>query len=281
MKRIPRVAAIHDLSGLGRCSLTVILPVLSVLGTQCCPLTTAVLSAHMGFPMEEGSFCDLTPQLAQSMRHWEVLDTSVDAVYSGFLGSAHQMDITANFMRKSKEKGAFLLVDPVMADHGKVYHSYTEDMCKKMIDLAQMADLITPNLTEAAILLGEDYQAVPTTGAGIARWVERLSADGRRSVILTGVSGGDGLVGAACYDSQTGQADLVLTQAEPGQFPGTGDLFASVVLGEVLRGSSLISATRKAVDFVRTCVAHTLELETATRDGVEFEPLLGSLIQTK
>lgn len=280
MNRTPRVAAVHDLSGLGRCSLTVVLPVLSAMGAQCCPLPTAVLSAHTAFPAsKQASFRDLTGEMEQTVRHWQELHANFDAIYSGFLGSAGQIDVLRRLIDSFRRKETLVLVDPVMGDHGRLYRTYTPEMCALMGDLAGQADIITPNLTEAAILLGEEYQNVPTSQAGMEAWLTRLSQGGKRSVVVTGVSFTPGMVGAGCFDRQGGRIRFAMARQEQGQFSGTGDLFAAVVLGSLLRGEPLADAMARAVDFIQQCVARTLAAGTPLLDGVQFEPLLGGLME--
>ena len=175
MNRTPKVAAVHDLSGLGRCSLSVILPVLSVMGAQCCPLPTAVLSAHTAFPAPEvAAFQDLTGAMEQTLVHWEALHTSFDAIYSGFLGSLQQIDVLQSLIHRLRRKETLVLIDPVMGDHGRVYRTYTPEMCEQMIRLAAEADLITPNLTEAALLLGEPFHRIPTTSGSLCKGEQSL-----------------------------------------------------------------------------------------------------------
>ncbi|NCB62909.1 MAG: pyridoxamine kinase [Clostridia bacterium] len=279
MNHTPKVAAIHDLSGLGRCSLTVVLPVLSAMGIQCCPLPTAVLSAHTAFPASEhASFRDLTGEVARSAEHWKELGVAFDAIYSGFLGSAQQIGVLRSFITSFRKENTVVLVDPVMGDNGRPYRTYTPEMCSLMKDLSAEADIITPNLTEAALLLGEDFRAIPATQAGTGEWLKRLSMDGRRSVVLTGVSFTPGMVGAGCYECRGGRVRFAMAQQEPAQFSGTGDLFASVTLGALLRGAALDDATARAVDFVRQCVHRTLAVGAPLLDGVQFEPLLRELM---
>ena len=154
MKRAPRIAAIQDISGFGRCSTTVVLPVLAAMGGECCPLLTACLSAHTAFPAsEKATFLDLTGQMAGTAAHWAELGVTFDAIYSGFLGSAGQIGLIEDFYRQFRREGTLVLVDPVMGDHGKPYRTYTPELCGRMRDLAAQADVITPNLTEAALLL--------------------------------------------------------------------------------------------------------------------------------
>jgi pyridoxine kinase len=240
MNKTPRVAAAHDMSGLGRCSLTVILPVLSVMGAQCCPLQTAYLSAHTAFPVSsEAAFCDLTGAMRRTVRHWAELGTEFDAT---------------------------------------IYRTYTPEMCSLMCLLAEKADLITPNLTEAAILLGEEYENIPHDEAAYRGWLTRLSLRGSRSVVITGATLEPGMVGAASFCRETGEFDFSMDREERGEFSGTGDLFAAVLLGALLRGEKLPAAAARAVAFIRRCAAHTLELGTPLLEGVQFEQLLGGLI---
>ena len=279
MNLTPRVAAVHDMSGLGRCSLTVALPVLSAMGAQCCPLPTAVLSAHTAFPASHlATFLDLTDEMERMLLHWRKLHVSFDAIYSGFLGSERQIGILHRLLSEFRRKETLVLVDPVMGDHGKVYRTYTPEMCRLMGELAAGADLITPNLTEAAILLGEDYSSVPTGQAGMERWLTRLSLEGRRSVVITGVSFAHGPGGAGCFDRGSGKIRFAMARQEHGEFSGTGDLFASVLLGASLRGETLADATARAVDFIQKCVSRTLAAGTPVLDGVQFEPLLKELV---
>lgn len=279
MNKTPRVAAAHDMSGLGRCSLTVIIPVLSVMGAQCCPLQTAYLSAHTAFPeSSESAFCDLTSAMRQTVKHWAELHTDFDAIYSGFLGSGEQISILQDCIDTFRTGETIILVDPVMGDHGKIYRTYTSDMCRRMCLLAEKADLITPNLTEAAILLGEEYTAVPRGEEGFRGWLKRLSLGGRRSVVITGASLESGMVGAASFSRENGEIAFSMDREEHGEFSGTGDLFAAVLLGALLRGEKLPASAARAVSFVRRCAAYTLELGTPLLDGVQFEHLLSEII---
>ena len=279
MALAPRIAAIQDISGFGRCSMTVILPVLAAMGGQCCPLPTAYLSAHTAFPASDhATFLDMTGQMAGTAAHWAELGVTFDAIYSGFVGSAGQIALIEDFYRRFRTGGSLILVDPVMGDHGKPYRTYTPDMCRRMGGLAAQADVITPNLTEAALLLGEPYESRPGEEQGLRRWLERLSLGGGRSVVLTGVSLGPGQIGAGFFDRTTGETGFAMAHQEPAQYPGTGDLFASVVLGALLRGETLARAAHRGADFVQRCVARTLALGTPILEGVQFEPLLGELM---
>ena len=273
----PRIAAIHDLSCFGRCSLTIALPVLSAMGCQCCPLPTALLSAHTGFP--GNTFLDLTVEMGRIADHWAAMDLQFDAIYSGFLGSADQVDTVARFFDTFKKSDTAVIVDPVMGDHGTAYRTCTPELCRGMRVLAENSDVITPNLTEAALLLDRPYEEVRQADA--YEVVRRLSVGGRRSVVLTGYFSEPGQTGALCFDRDSGESKAVQTPREPQDFSGTGDLFASVLAGGVARGVPLFQAAQAAADFVRDCIARTLAEGLTEQDGVDFEPLLGQLTSSK
>lgn len=273
----PRIAAIHDLSCFGRCSLTIALPVLSAMGCQCCPLPTALLSAHTGFP--GNTFLDLAAEMGRIAEHWAAMDLQFDAIYSGFLGSADQVDTVARFFDTFKKSDTAVIVDPVMGDHGTAYRTCTPELCRGMRVLAENSDVITPNLTEAALLLDRPYEEIRQSDA--YEVVRRLSLGGRRSVVLTGYSSESGQTGALCFDRDSGESKAVQTPREPQDFSGTGDLFASVLAGGVARGVPLFQAAQAAADFVCDCIARTLAEGLTEQDGVDFEPLLGQLTSSK
>ena len=272
----PRVAAIHDMSGFGRCSLTVAMPILSAMGIQCCPLPTAFLSTHTG-GFEGFTFLDMTDELPKVAAHWKSLHLDFQAIYSGFLGSERQIAMVEDFLREFRGADTAAVIDPVMGDHGAVYRTYTPAMCAGMARLVELADVITPNLTEAALLLGVPYEELPAGEAGCRETVERLSLDGRRSVVLTGASTAPELTGAMCFDARTGRTEAIQTRRVPQEFHGTGDVFASVLTGALVQGAALSDAARQAVDFVRACAERTARAGIPMREGVEFEPLLGLL----
>jgi len=273
MNKTPRIAAIHDLSGFGRCSLTVVMPTVSAMGVQCCPLPTAYLSTHTG-GFEGNTFLDMTEDMAAAMAHWESLQLRFDAVYTGFMGRAEQMVYAADFIKNSRARGALAIVDPVMGDHGRLYRTYTKEMCAAMIALADEADVIVPNRTEAAILLGTDYDSLGEDRSAVAQMVSALSKGGRRSVVLTGVSLEEGMTGAFCYDRDSGKCAYTSAPFVGRAFHGTGDLFASVLSAALVKGESLFDASQKAADFVRLCAEHTAPQNIPAREGIDFEPML-------
>ena len=268
----PRVAAIHDLSCFGRCSLTIALPVLSAMGCQCCPLPTALLSAHTGF--SGGSFLDLTDEMQRIADHWAQIGIRFDGIYSGFLGSAAQIGMVERFITHFRGSG-LVVIDPVLGDHGQAYRTCTQELCDGMRQLARSADVITPNLTEAALLLGLPYEAVQTADAFTV--IHQLSMNERRSVVLTGYSAKAGQTGALCFDRADGSVQAVQVPRVPRDFSGTGDLFTSVLTGAMVKGASLVQAAQIAADFVRSCAARTLAAGNTDGEGVDFEPLLGRL----
>lgn len=274
----PCVATIHDLSCFGRCSLTVAMPVLSAMGIQCCPIPTALLSTHTG-GFEGYSFLDTTVEMEKIAAHWQALNLHFQGVYSGFLGSEAQMSVVADFIRDFRKDDTIVVVDPVMGDNGQAYKTYTPAMCTGMWRLAAVADVITPNLTEAAILLGEPYERLKTDEAGSREIVERLSLNGQRSVVLTGYSETPETVGAMCFDCKSGKSKAVQVERVPQNFHGTGDLFASVLTGALMQGKDLVPSAKQAAEFVRVCVERTAAEEIPKRNGVDFEPLLKLLMK--
>ena len=272
----PRVAAIHDMSGFGRCSLTVAIPVLSAMGVQCCPLPTAFLSTHTG-GFTGFTFLDRTEEMPKVAAHWQELALRFHAIYSGFLASERQIGIVSDFIRTFRRSDTLVVIDPVMGDDGKAYQTYTSALCSGMTHLAELADVITPNLTEAAFLLGRPYDQLPQEEAGLQELVRELGLHGRRSVVLTGVSLSPGKTGAMCFDAKTSRTETVQVDMIAHPLLGTGDIFASVLTGALVRGDTLFSAAAQAADFVRACAVHTVAQDLPLREGVDFEPMLGLL----
>ena len=275
MRPIKRVAAIHDLSGYGRCSLTVALPVLSVMGIQCCSLPAAYLSSHTGF--SGFTFHDMTGEMMPALEHWKALGLRFDAIYSGFLGSERQMEIVRR--AKALFPEALLVVDPVMGDHGIPYKTYTPGMCANMAALAGHADLIVPNMTEAAIILGRPYDTAPGTEEAAGEWLEALAGQ-RRSVVLTGLSLREGDIGLGWLDAPSGTRGVIQRPFIGQEYHSTGDLFASVMLGALLQGAPLSQAADRAARFVGDCAGLSAAEGTGTCEGVRFETLLGQLAGT-
>jgi len=278
---IPRVAAIHDLSGFGRASLTVIIPILSTMGVQVCPLPTAVLSTHTG-GFTGYRMVDLTDSMESFIEHWEALNLSFDAVYSGFLGSPLQIDIVKNFIRRfskgEKSETPLVVVDPVMGDDGTLYGPIGEKMVKEMRQHITNAHIITPNFTEAAFLLDKEYSN-STTQQQIKDWILELSQRGPRIVIITSVplSRHENVTSVVAYDQNDGRFWRVNCNFIPAYYPGTGDIFTSVVVGSILQGDSLPIALDRAVQFVSIAIRATFGHSYPKREGVLLEKVLPNL----
>ncbi len=274
----PRVAAVHDLSGLGRCSLTVALPTLSVMGSQCVPLPTAVLSSQTG-GVSGYTFLDMTDQMGPIMDHWRRIDPRFDAIYTGFLGSARQIDLVERLFDRFADENTLLLVDPVMGDDGQAYATYTPDLIAGMRHLARRADIITPNLTEAAFLLGLPGDGLKNGTISPEEAVRQLSLEGHRSVVLTGYRSKPGWTGSLCLDAATGAITVTENPAVEISYPGTGDLFASVLCGGLMQGRTLAHSAALAENFVHNCIVRTSEQGLPRHHGVDFEPILGELLR--
>lgn len=270
-----RVAAIHDISGFGRCSLTVILPTLSAMGVQTCPIPTAVLSTHTG-GLGDVAMRDLTDFIPAALEHYKRLDLSFDAIYSGFLGSQAQIDHCLDFFKAFPD--ALVVVDPVMGDHGKPYKTCDKALQQRMGELVSAADIVTPNLTEACILLGKEYDHSPMTHSQARSMLARLSEKGPSKVVVTSVQLATGEMANIGYDRDRGAYWYVPCDYVPVSYPGTGDLYASVLVGSLLTGDSLSIAMGRASRFVEHAIKTTFSYGTDTRYGVMLEQALPELI---
>ncbi len=274
-RAMPAAACINDLSGIGRASLTVAIPVLSAMGVQCCPLPTAILSAQTGFA--HYSFLDFTPHMKEYYENWQKEDMPFDALYTGFLGSAEQIAIVRE-IASHMPKDAFVLVDPVMADNGKVYATYTEEMCRGMRELVCIADIVTPNITEACLLTDTPYTGEAIDRETVMRLCEGVAALGPRAVVLTGVRTSQTHIGSCLYRAEEDTLTMIEKPLSTGRYPGTGDLFASVLCGALLRGDTLEAAVDLAAGFVAHTTLYTFEKGSDPRHGVLFEHCLKELI---
>lgn len=270
-----RVLTIQDISCLGKCSMTVALPVLSALGCETVILPTAVLSTHTGF--EEYTFKDMTDQISPVTSVWRNEGISFDAVYSGYLGTIAQIRQIIDLFRTFKTKDNVIFVDPVMADLGKLYPAFDMEYVKANLELISHADIIVPNITEASLLTGMDYRDNYSEHY-IRELLRKLSEYGARISVLTGVSLEPGKIGIMGYDRETKEYYLYQNQRIDGSFLGTGDLFSSVAVGEIMRGRDWREAMKTAADHT----AHTIEVTIADPDrrwyGVDFEATMPDLI---
>lgn len=274
--RQKRVMAIHDISGFGRCSLTVALPIISACGIETVCLPTAVLSTHTG-GFEGYTYNDLTADILPIFRHWAGLGIEFDAIYSGFLGSFEQIDMVGEIFSYYRKKGTLIAVDPVMADNGELYKIYSPEMAQGMARLCADADLVMPNITEASFILGREYREPPYDRAYIEELLRALAALGPKKVVLTGVCFADDHLGAASLDTAEGEVKYAFTERIDGYFHGTGDVFGSALVAAVLKGKPLSEASRIAAEFTCGAIKRTVAAGTDRRNGVDFEEGLVAL----
>lgn len=272
-KHIPKkVAAIHDIAGFGRSSLTVVMPTLSVMGHQACPAPTAVLSSitgfYTGYAME-----DMTSFLPRIFEHWKRENCGFDCIYTGFIGSGEGVGIARHFIEETR--APLVVVDPVFADDGKCYDCFDAEMAKAMSKLVDTADVITPNLTEAAFLTGETPEESPELAL---KCIRRLANEIPGSVVITGVPLGK-TVAILLYDKNEKALYKIENPYIHTHYPGTGDLFTSVLCGALLSGKSLVDSAGKAADFVFTAIRTAQDGGVPQREGVPMELLVPRLLE--
>ncbi|MCL1822037.1 MAG: pyridoxamine kinase [Prolixibacteraceae bacterium] len=273
---VPKVAAIHDLSGYGRASLSVVISILSNMGAQVCPLPTAVLSSHSGF--SDFHFVDLTDQLEPIIEHWKKLDLQFDAIYSGYLGSAYQTSIVRKLIHDFRRADQWVVVDPVLGDKGRLYPSFDESMVQEMRLLIRDAQVITPNITEAAFLLNEPFNSHVELEA-VKDWLKRLADMGPEIVVITSVPENmfPRKTSVLAWNSRDQRMWKVSCDYLPAEYPGTGDAFSSVIVGALLQGDSLPIALDRAVQFISMGVRATFGYDLQPNEGILLEKVLPSL----
>lgn len=269
LRPVPAVAAVHDISGVGRCALTVAIPVISAMGVQVCPVPTACLSAHTAF--KDIETVDLTGFLGRMLDAWKRTGEKFDGIYTGYLGSPAQAELIADFM--DSQDSAVKLVDPVMGDDGALYSGITDEMARAMHALCRRATLITPNMTEYAALTGEKYSLADRSAAEVEKMLNRLDA---RSVIITSVPCEGALVNA-CRDEK-GRVSLMPIRRMERHYPGTGDLFASVVCGALVQGEGLDAAVSLASEYVSHTIEVSMGIDIPSEYGVQLEATLPMLM---
>lgn len=274
-----RILTVQDLSCIGKCSLTVALPVISALGVETAVLPTALLSTHTMFRDPER--VDLTDEISPITEHWKREGFRFDAIYTGYLASERQIDAVAEVIRDFRPdipEDGFVLVDPAMADNGKLYTGFDDAFAKKMATLTSAADIILPNLTEASLLTGIPYQKKAGRDDAI-RLLRALTASGARNAVLTGVTPDSTHTGVMAMKREDGSIFEYYTEQVPASYHGTGDLFASVVSGSLLRGKTLPQALTIACDFTASTIRLTRATHSGPAYGVEFEALLPELMR--
>ncbi len=272
-----RVLTIQDISCVGKCSLTVALPIISAFGVETAVIPTAVLSTHTAF--NGFTFRDLTCDMENITKHWQAQNITFDALYTGYLGSFEQLEIVSDIFTKFKTDENFILVDPVMADNGKLYAGFTPKFAKAMAKLAGKADVIVPNLTEASFMLDIPYVKDGYSEEYIKEILIKLTDLGAKKAVLTGITFKNDKLGVYGYDSENSKFFSYYNEHLPQSFHGTGDVFASALCGALAINKSLDSALKLAVDYTVESIKKTIENPKHNWYGVDFESALPFLIK--
>ena len=274
-----KVLAINDISCVGRCSLTVALPIISSCGIECSIMPTAILSTHTG-GFSGYTFTDFTNQMLDIANHWKSLNLNFDSIYTGFLGSKEQIDIVKQIVNMFKNTDTKVIVDPAMADNGSMYSIFDLEFASEMKKLCIGADVIVPNITEACFLTGVKYQKAPHSKEFIDKLIFELGKLDIKSLVLTGVSYDNETVGALTYDYVNNSLDYYSREIIPHYIHGTGDCFASALTAAITKGKSLVEASKIAVDYTVDSILQTIKYPNIDkRYGVCFEECLNGLIE--
>lgn len=267
-----KIAVINDFSGFGRCSIAVALPIISTLKIQCCPLPTSIFSNHTGF--DSFFFDDYTDKMPLYINEWKKLELQFDGITSGFLGSKKQIEIVTQFFKDFKTKENIIIVDPVMGDYGKIYATYTKEMCEEMKKLVQYADIITPNITELCILTDTPYQEKWKISE-LEKMTEELAEKGPEKIVVTGIVQKE-FIANFCYEK--GKSPKILRCHRVGtQRSGTGDVFSSIIAADAVNQVPFDKSVKKASNFIKKCILKSIEMDIPVTDGVCFEELLQTL----
>lgn len=268
-----KMAIINDISGFGRCSVTVALPIISHMKIQGCILPTSIFSNHTGY--EDYFFDDYTDKMKIYAHKWKKLGITFDGITTGFLGSSRQIEIVEAFIKDFKGENTKVIIDPVMGDDGRAYATYTKDMCQQMKRLIGYGDIITPNVTEACILSDTPYKKTGWKKEEIINMLTKLAARGAKQIVLSGISMGDYL-GNAILD-QNGEITIQRVKRVGIERAGTGDLFAAIIAADCVNGVEIKKSVRKASSFVKKAIMVTETMNVPPEDGVCFEEIIGSL----
>lgn len=265
-----KIAAINDLTGFGRCALTVSLPVISHMRLQCCPVPTSIFSNHAGYP--EYFFDDYTERLEGYLAMWKKLGLKFDGIMSGFLGSEAQIGVVEKIVREFRKADTVVVIDPVMGDHGRIVGTYTEKMCQEMRRLVSLADIITPNLTESCNLTDTAYKEKGWKKAELRDMARKLRDMGPKKIVITGIPQGEYI---ANYLYQEGEEPALFRTFRVGdERCGTGDLFAAIIAADAVNGVDFKRSVKKASLFVKKCMLRSIERNVEQKNGVCFEELL-------
>ena len=268
-----KIAVINDMSGFGRCSLAVAIPIISVMKIQCCPVPTSIFSNHTGF--ESFFFEDYTDRMQPYIDEWKKLGLSFSGISTGFLGSKEQIQIVLRFLKDFGTEDNVVVIDPVMGDYGKTYPTYTPEMCAEMKKLVTHADIITPNLTEACILTDTPYHEDKWKQAEIITLAQKLAEKGPGKIVITGIPQGE-FIANLCYEKDR-EPKFLRTHKVGTSRSGTGDVFAAIIAADAVNGVDFQESVRKASRFVKKCIMKSIEMDLPLTDGVCFEELLATL----
>ncbi|MDF2613708.1 MAG: Phosphomethylpyrimidine kinase type [Clostridia bacterium] len=272
-----KIAVIHDLSGIGRCSLNAAISILAVLKNQPCPLPTAILSNQTGF--KNFSFLDFTQYIKEYYSHWKQIGYTFDAIYSGFLGSTEQIDLLTDFITQFKTDKTLVMIDPVMGDNGKLYAIYPNDYPEHMKKLIRYADVITPNLTEFALLTGYDFLKEGINKEKLLEHGRQLLRLGTKQIIITGAvdkNRPEYLFNIGMDFSKEDYFEVGVPYNNI-SYSGTGDIFASIVCGYLTHGHELEESVRIATQFISKAIKYTVEFGLDTNEGIMYEMFLKEL----
>ena len=270
-----RILTIQDISCLGKCSITVALPVISAMGVETVILPTAVLSTHTMF--KDFTVKDLTDQLYPITNHWKSQGVKFDAIYTGYLGSAEEIEIAKQIFKEFGGDDTLIFIDPVMADNGKLYPAFDQNYADLNAGLCGYADIIVPNITEACFMTGAEYKE-EYDEAYVLDLLDRLSKLGAKKVVLTGVSLSAGKTGVYGLDTETGEKIIYQNDRVDASYHGTGDIFASVSVGAVMNGLSLTDSFKLAADYTANTIRATLDNPAEPWYGVDFETTIPELV---
>lgn len=270
-----RVVTVQDISCVGKCSLTVALPIISAMGIETAVIPTAVLSTHTAF--KNFTYRDLSNDLPEIAKHWKQEQFDFDGIYTGYLGSIGQIDMLKEFFKEFKTSDNFIFIDPVMADNGKLYPGFDQEFALEMKELCKMADVIVPNLTEASYMLEREYKE-DYTEEEIKEILLELSNLGPKQVVLTGVSFKDNELGVMSYNKESNKFFSYFREKIPAKYHGTGDIFASTLVGAIINDNSIEESLKIAVDYVWETINDTYITNKEDAYGVNFESKIPYLI---
>lgn len=274
-----KIIIINDLTGFGKCSLTVEIPIISKLKVQCCPIPTSILSNHTAY--ESYYMKDITEDIPSYFSEWEKLELKFEGLLTGFLSNNKQFDIVKRIIEKVKKDGTIAIVDPVMGDDGKKYISHNEEMCEKMREIVNIADIITPNLTEACILLGESYEEISQINdyellvAKIESLIDMFLGKGIKKVVITGIEYENRILNFA--KEYKNEMQIISNEKIGISRAGTGDVFSAIIAADAINNLNFYKSVERASDFVEKCIKESDIRNVPAEDGVCFEELLGQL----